>query len=90
MPYPFLRPNEQPPERRRGPEPGIRVTFPDGTVHWFPGPSSTLALVLVQGAVPTNLLEHVQTVIEYGTRLESRFVASEVLKGPPRVENPQH
>lgn len=73
-------------DRDGRPNPGVRVRFPNGVTHFYPGCSSQVALVLAKTALPEGALDHPDVGMEYGTRHESKgqafFVTAEVLKVP--------
>lgn len=79
----FLTPAERGHRAARplaGPEPGARVVYGSGVVHWFPGGSAGLARILLQASVPPELLADPDTRIEFGDRTGSAFVCREVIK----------
>ena len=82
MPYPFYRPDERHRRERAGnaPAPGIRVTYPDGTVHFFPGATEAQAAALVRTVCPEELLIDPRTVIEFGTKRGRAWLTEVVLK----------
>lgn len=90
MPYPFLRPGERgrtPPDREAGGI-GVRIVYGNGVVHFIPGSSPAAALVLVQAAIPPDLLADPATGIEFGEKVGVRgWVTQRVLKEAkkPRV-----
>ncbi len=59
---------------------GIRVTFPDGVVHWYPGGSAALAQILLDRNVPSELATHPKTRVEFGRWQRGMFVTLEVVK----------
>ena len=59
---------------------GLRVTFPCGTVHWYPGGTAALAAALFERAVPPDLRAHPATKAEWGRRQRGAFVALEAIK----------
>ena len=81
MPYPFVRADERPRSNDLRPTTGLRVTYPNNTVHWFPGPESQ-ALATAKQICPEELLNHVGTTWEYGERSGTIFVMQKHLAGP--------
>ena len=84
----FLRPEE-----KRSSRPmrtlGVRITFPNGTVHFIPGgfvgddPDEELAMSLLSNVVPPELVRHPETRIEYGeAQGRSAFYMKKVVKAP--------
>lgn len=78
--FPFLLPTE-----KRTPayesSAGVRITYPDGTKHLFPGGNPPLALALARSVLPdATILDHPKTQIEFGEITDCRFIASEIVK----------
>lgn len=87
MPYPFIRADEQR-TRTPGPTPGVRIRFGNGVVHWFPGSTPELAMILARCAVPESLLNDPATTIEFGTGTGrgNMFIREQVIKEPPQIK----
>lgn len=83
MPYPFLRPGERT-RTSASPEVGVRVLYgTNGVCHFFPGPSVAAAFVVIDRVVPPDLLNHPDTRVEFGERVNGRWVTTKILKAPP-------
>lgn len=81
MPYPFNRADEHSP-RTPGSTPGVRVSL-GGRQYWFPGSTVELATILARTALPESILNHPETVVEFGTRDGAVFVLEQEIKTPP-------
>lgn len=65
---------------------GIRVTFPDGVQHWYPGGSAALAGILFERSVPDDLRAHPDTRVEFGQYTRGTFACLEVVKEGKRPD----
>jgi len=78
MIYPLLRPDERP--KSRDDRVGVRVTYFNGVVHFFPGGTPQMAMAMAGLVAPKDKLDHPATRIEFGWGRPNVWVVEEVLK----------
>lgn len=81
-----LRPDERPRTPVATRTAGVRVVFPDGVTHFFPGASPELALALARPCAGA-LLDAPGTAIDFGESSgRSKFVVTRPIKVPVKKE----
>jgi hypothetical protein len=64
------------------------ILSPSGRKYWFPGGTPELGMMLARSVLSPEQLDHPQTTIEFGERLDQTYATLQILKSPPQLPGP--